>query len=209
VNTRQGAPSLPAPRRLHRLAALVVVSLVAAAFRFVGLSNVTPPGLEHDEVAHWLINRDILAGNHAIYFTDAYGHEALFHYVQAGFGALAGDNALALRLPAAYSGLLVVALGFALGRRLFGWPSGFWSAAFLAVNLWPVFYSRLALRAIAPIVSYGWGVIPARVRIGETDFATSLFPRDGGYLVPIKDTVRARERLGEGDVVELHLSVGR
>lgn len=127
----------------------MVVLLVAAAFRFVGLSNVTPPGLEHDEVAHWLINRDILAGNHAIYFTDAYGHEALFHYVQAGFGALAGDNALALRLPAAYSGLLVVALGFALGRRLFGWPSGFWSAAFLAVNLWPVFYSRLALRAIA------------------------------------------------------------
>ena len=35
---------------------------------------------EHDEVAHWLINRDILAGEHAIYFSEAYGHEALYHY---------------------------------------------------------------------------------------------------------------------------------
>ena len=55
---------------------MVILLLVAAALRLIGLNNVSPPGLEHDEVAHWLINRDILAGNHAIYFTDAYGHEA-------------------------------------------------------------------------------------------------------------------------------------
>ncbi|MBP6017376.1 MAG: glycosyltransferase family 39 protein [Candidatus Promineofilum sp.] len=121
----------------------------------------SPPGLEHDEVAHWLINQDILAGNHAIYFTEAYGHEALYHYLQAGFGALVGDHALALRLPSAYFGVLLVAVSYALGRRMFGVRVGLWSAAFLAVLFWPVFYSRLALRAISlPVFSglaaYWW-----------------------------------------------------
>lgn len=139
---------------------LVLILLVASAFRFIGLDNfpspagATPPGLEHDEVAHWLINQDILAGNHAVYFTEAYGHEALYHYVQAGFGALVGDHALALRLPSAYFGVLLVAVAFALGRKMFGPREGLWSAAFLAVLFWPVFYSRLALRAISlPVLS--------------------------------------------------------
>ena len=140
--------------------ALVAILLVATALRVIGLDNfptlagATPPGLEHDEVAHWLINRDILAGEHAIYFTEAYGHEALYHYAQAFFGAAVGDHALALRLPSAYLGVLLVAVGYALGRRLFGVRVGLLSAAFLAVLFWPVFYSRLALRAIAlPVVA--------------------------------------------------------
>ncbi len=147
------------PVSLRRLS-LVALLLLATALRVVGLDNfptpqgATPPGLEHDEVAHWLINRDILAGHHAIYFTEAYGHEALYHYAQAGFGALVGDHALGLRLPSAYFGVLLVAVGYALGRRLFGESIGWWAAAFLAVLFWPVFYSRLGLRAIAlPVVA--------------------------------------------------------
>lgn len=157
--------ALPAPG--YRLALLVIILLIASAFRFIGLDNfptprgATPPGLEHDEVAHWLINQDILSGEHAVYFTEAYGHEALYHYIQAYFGALVGDHALALRLPSAYFGVVLVAVGYALGRRLFGARAGIWSAAFLAVLLWPVFYSRLALRAISlPVFSglaaYWW-----------------------------------------------------
>lgn len=138
----------------QRVAVLTVLLLVAGALRLVGLDNVTPPGLEHDEVAHWLINQDILAGNHAIYFTEAYGHEALYHYWQTAVGAVVGDHALGLRLPSAYLGLLLVAVSYALGRRLFGWPVALLAAALLAVLFWPVFYSRLALRAIAlPVLS--------------------------------------------------------
>ncbi len=150
----------PVSRRGFRLAVLVLILLIASAYRFIGLDNfptplnATPPGLEHDEVAHWLINRDILAGGHAIYFTEAYGHEALYHYWQAYFGALVGDHALALRLPSAYLGVALVAVSYALGRRMFGHRVGLWSAAFLAVLFWPVFYSRLALRAISlPVLS--------------------------------------------------------
>ena len=133
---------------------LVLILLVAAVLRLYGLDNVSPPGLEHDEVAHWLINRDILAGNHALYFTDAYGHEAGFHYIQTLFMLFLGDNAFALRLPSAFAGLLLVAVSFTLARRLFGLRVALMSAALLAVLFWPVFYSRLALRAISlPLLS--------------------------------------------------------
>lgn len=63
------------------------------------------------------------------------------------------------------------------------------------------------LYALSPIVSYGWGVIPVRVRIGDSDFDTSLFPKDGGYLVPIKDAVRKAEGLVLGDTVMVELAI--
>lgn len=66
----------------------------------------------------------------------------------------------------------------------------------------------VALREVSSIVSYGWGVIPVRVRIGETVFETSLFPKDGGYLVPIKDVVRKAEGLVLGDTVLVELTIG-
>jgi len=42
-----------------------------------------------------------------------------------------------------------------------------------------------SVRGIARAVSYGWGCIPVRVRIDETDFTTALIPKDGRYLVPL------------------------
>jgi 4-amino-4-deoxy-L-arabinose transferase-like glycosyltransferase len=142
---------------------MVGVLLIAAFLRLHGLNNVSPPGLEHDEVAHWLINQDILDGNHSLYFSGAYGHEAGYHYLQSGFMVLLGDNALALRLPSAFLGLLVVAVSFALARRLFGLRVAVLSSSLLAVLFWPVFYSRLGLRAISlPLLSglsaYFWWV---------------------------------------------------
>jgi len=52
-------------------------------------------------------------------------------------------------------------------------------------------------------------VIPATVRIGETRFTTSLFPKDGGYLIPIRDAVRKAEGLELGDATPLEVTVGR
>ncbi len=63
------------------------------------------------------------------------------------------------------------------------------------------------LRAMSPVVTYGWGVIPVSVRIGDTDFATSLFPKDGGYLVPVKDAVRMAEELVLGDAVLVEMAI--
>jgi len=66
-----------------------------------------------------------------------------------------------------------------------------------------------AIRAISSIVTYGWGVIPVRVWIGGSRWKTSLFPKDGRYLVPIKAAIRAAERLAEGDSVAVRIVVGR
>ena len=63
------------------------------------------------------------------------------------------------------------------------------------------------IKAISGMVTYGWGVIPATVRIGKTEFTTSLFPKDGLYLVPIKASVRKAENVDEGDEVTLRLEI--
>lgn len=65
------------------------------------------------------------------------------------------------------------------------------------------------LRAISSLVSYGWGVIPVTARIAATEWRTSLFPRDGGYLLPIRDAVRRAEDLDVGDPVTVSLTVRR
>ncbi len=145
---------------------VVGVLWITAVIRIYGFINISPPGLAHDEVANWLIDRSILAGNHAIYFTRAYGHEAGFHYVQAIFVALLGDNLLALRLPTAFAGLLGVAVSYALVRKMFNKDVALISTILLAVLFFPVFYSRLALRAIfLPLFSslsayFWWQALP-------------------------------------------------
>lgn len=57
--------------------------------------------------------------------------------------------------------------------------------------------------------SYGWGVVPVMARIGGTDFTTTLFPRDGAYLLPVKVAVQRAEGVGLGDRVGVTLRVGR
>ena len=64
------------------------------------------------------------------------------------------------------------------------------------------------IKALSPMITYGWGVIPANVRIGQTAFYTALFPKDGLYLVPLRAAVRKAEKLAEGDEVAVRLSVG-
>jgi hypothetical protein len=65
----------------------------------------------------------------------------------------------------------------------------------------------VGLRAVSAVVSYGWGMIPVRVRIGGSVWETSLFPKDGRYAVPIKDVVRNAEGLADGDTVVVQLAI--
>lgn len=57
------------------------------------------------------------------------------------------------------------------------------------------------------LVTYGWGMIPTAARIGRTEWTTSLFPKDGRYLVPVKTWVRRAEGLELGDLTTVHLTV--
>lgn len=63
------------------------------------------------------------------------------------------------------------------------------------------------IRETARIVSYGWGMIPVDATIASVDFRTALFPKDGGYLLPLKDVVRKHADMSVGDRIEVHLHV--
>ncbi len=79
----------------------------------------------------------------------------------------------------------------------------------------PFIYARIPLEAAAEIAavkraaSYGWGAIPVKAAIGDVRFATSLFPKDGTYLLPLKDAVRRQLAVTVGDLIEVEIIVGR
>jgi hypothetical protein len=78
----------------------------------------------------------------------------------------------------------------------------------------PFYFVRLSeevsadLKIAAAGVEY-WGQVPVTVDIQRVEFFTALFPKDGVYLLPLKDAVRASAGIRLGDVVAGTLSVGR
>jgi hypothetical protein len=63
------------------------------------------------------------------------------------------------------------------------------------------------IKAISALVTYGWGMIPVRARIGQSEWNTAMFPKNGRYVLPVKDIVRTAEGLADGDIVAVQLSV--
>jgi hypothetical protein len=63
------------------------------------------------------------------------------------------------------------------------------------------------IQDVAAAITYGWGMIPVTVTIGATTWTTSLWPKDGRYVVPLKDKIRNAERIGLDDVVTVRLRI--
>jgi hypothetical protein len=63
------------------------------------------------------------------------------------------------------------------------------------------------LTPVANELTYGWGCIPVTATIGDTEFTTSLFPKHGGFMLPVKVAVRRAEGVDEGDLVAVRLAV--
>ena len=63
------------------------------------------------------------------------------------------------------------------------------------------------IKSVSKLVTYGWGVIPVIVKVGKTKWKTSLFPKDGRYLVPIKMLAQRAEKLKEADEIRIHLEI--
>jgi hypothetical protein len=55
----------------------------------------------------------------------------------------------------------------------------------------------------------GFGSVRVKVRIGETDWTTSLFPDSklGLYVLPVKRSVREREKLSIGDTIDVEVHI--
>jgi hypothetical protein len=63
------------------------------------------------------------------------------------------------------------------------------------------------IKSVSSMVTYGWGVIPVEAQIGKTVWKTSLFPKEGRYLVPIKMLVQKAEKVGVGNTVNLRIEI--
>ena len=92
----------------------------------------------------------------------------------------------------------------AFGGEMWRWPgeSG-WHFVSLPEALADDIAQRFAGRA------KGFGSLRVHVRVGETDWVTSIFPdsKAGTYILPIKRQVRDRERIGAGDIIAIHLTL--
>ena len=56
-------------------------------------------------------------------------------------------------------------------------------------------------------LTYGWGVIPAKLTIGAATVTTSLIPKNGSFYVPLKDAIRKPNRIELGDHTQILLEL--
>lgn len=135
---------------MKRLAPVFIL-LLAFALRLLGLDSV-PPGWRDDEVIETTVHAQlVLDGRYPLYFIQAEGHEPLYHYVSAGWIALAGRSLFSVRLVSVFFGLLTVAAAHRFTRQLFGPRAALLAAILLAVSFWALVYSRVKIRHIAEL----------------------------------------------------------
>ena len=130
-------------------AAVVVLLLAAWGLRLCLLEEVAPGWRDDELINIHAISGQPLAGEFPLYFTDASGHEPLYHYLHAGIHGVLGFNVLSGHLLSVVMGTLSVVLTYALCRRLFGTMVAQIASWALAVSFWSLMYSRTAIRHIS------------------------------------------------------------
>jgi 4-amino-4-deoxy-L-arabinose transferase-like glycosyltransferase len=165
--------------------------LLAFFFRTYELSGLGL-GLEHDEVAEWLIADGIRHGEHALFFKEAYGQEPLFLYLMAGSTALIGDNVLAIRFTSVFVAMLTLAASYRLLRRMFSPTVALVALAGMSIALWPVFWGRVGLRAMTlPLMlalGFDWlwrGLTQVNGTAGRRDRAHERFSPSRRLSIPL------------------------
>lgn len=137
-----------AMNRLRPLAWMVAVLLLALLLRAQDLPLMR--GMLHYDEAYYALDALSLLNAPRLtpFFPENFGRESLWMYLLAPALAVFGADVFALRLVALFTGVLTVAAVYRLGRELFGWRAGVWSAAALAVLFWHVLASHQAFRAL-------------------------------------------------------------
>ena len=92
---------------------------------------------------------------------------------------------------------------YTVRAKVWRWKGGSWH------------FVNLSLKQSAEIrrrfggTARGWGSLRVRVKIGDTEWNTSLFPerKSKSYLLPIKTDVRKAEAIDAGDLVTVVLYI--
>jgi 4-amino-4-deoxy-L-arabinose transferase-like glycosyltransferase len=131
---------------MRRWLPFLLIFILAVVLRLIALPNI-PPGLQHDEVFHGHDAVTVLLGYHPLYFTSNAGNEPLFVYLMALTIGLFGHNAWGIRLAAVICSLLALLFTYLWIRRAYTDRIALIASALLAVSFWPLFLSRVGLRA--------------------------------------------------------------
>ncbi|GIW05646.1 MAG: hypothetical protein KatS3mg060_0451 [Dehalococcoidia bacterium] len=134
---------------------LIVVVLAAFAARVLWLPEL-PPGLGRDEAFYGVDAASVLREGPRVYYPGNGGREGLFMAVAAPFLAIVGREPFALRLPAAFAGVVFVAALYAFGRRLLRREAvALAAAAFAAGSVWLIVENRIGwrLNLFAPLLA--------------------------------------------------------
>ncbi|MBN1581437.1 MAG: glycosyltransferase family 39 protein [Anaerolineae bacterium] len=123
------------------------ILVLALLLRLVGIDRV-PPGVRYDELMNLRMAERVLAGERPIYFEESWGHEPLYHYLQALSLAVLGKTALGLRFVSVLSGVLTVFATYLIARHLFGPAIAVVSSLLLACSFWSLMLSRFGLRIV-------------------------------------------------------------
>jgi 4-amino-4-deoxy-L-arabinose transferase-like glycosyltransferase len=133
---------------MRRWFPVLLMLLIAAVLRLSVLSGV-PPGLQHDEVVHGHDAVTVLLGYRPLYFASNAGNEPLFIYLMSLTIGLVGHNEWGIRLAAVSCGLLTLLFTYLWIRRAYNDRTALIASALMAVSFWPIFLSRVGLRAAA------------------------------------------------------------
>jgi 4-amino-4-deoxy-L-arabinose transferase-like glycosyltransferase len=150
---------------------MVAILLLATVFRFLAIDSA-PPGWRDDELIEFNMDRRIADGWRPLFITEAEGHEPIYHYLHAETILLFGDNIIGYKWLPMASGLLTMALTYALAKKMFGVKVALLAAALMAVSFWPVMYARFGVRHIGVLpwmLAALWLLFPARSTTENTE----------------------------------------
>ncbi len=194
----------PKPRsRFCVYAALLLITAVAAGFRFYTIARL-PPGLHYDEAFNNLLAmRVVRDGKWPIFFIENFGQEPLHIYLIALLFHLTGPTVLGGRLVSAFVGTAAVPLLFWAVREMFHQEAGerratelgLAAALSLGVLYWHAHYSRIGMMPItAPTMTVAalgavWSALRQRRLLvaagGGALLGATLYTYSAARLVPV------------------------
>ena len=92
---------------------------------------------------------------------------------------------------------------YTVKTKVWRWKGGPWHFAHLPAR------PAARIRALFGKTARGWGSIRVRLRVGKTQWDTSLFPdrKSKSYLFAIKAAVRKAEDIGAGDTITVKVHI--
>ena len=179
---------------MSRKTGLVLVTallVLAALLRLWDLAHM-PPGFNRDELAHIRITEAMRAGEVSVYYQigDRLARAALFGALNTAASDLAGGGLLGYRMLPLWSGLITLALLYALGRRLFGVPVALIALAAMSVNLRAVLLARtVTAESLVPLYTLLMlFFLAVAFNLRPVSFAELQSVADPGGCMPPKST---------------------